>query len=175
MTFRYPQHPNSDRVDPFRDEDGRNPFADADPGDPSPTSNVYQASADGQPASYRPVEHVTSQRARGRPLLLLASLGFVATTLAACGIIAARFVSFDAFGGMLSAMAGPLLLGAAASWSAWMLAGYDLRAMRVGAMQREMEQKTRRAYWMGAVGSLLAIVPVVILITSFIRAVIQAF
>ncbi len=177
MAFRYPEHPNTNRVDPFRDEQGRNPFADADADTETarPSENPYTPSEQTQSHSYQPGGYVTNEPGRGRLLFLMSSLGFVATAMAAGGMIIAFLLPEQYLGLILSGVTGPLLLGGAACWAVWLLARYDLAAMRAGAMERDTERKTLWAHRLGVAGTLLAVVPVLMLIVEFIRAIIEEF
>jgi hypothetical protein len=171
--FRYPDHPNTNRVDPFRDPDGRNPFADPEAGQSSVSENPYAVSAEAKPQDYQPEGYVANQRGRGRLLLTTGVAGFLATALAAGTILTASLISAMALGGVLMGVSAPLLLGGAACWAVWLMSRADLRAMRAGAMQPDDLAKTRWAHRLSVIGTLLTIAPVVLLIVALILAVLE--
>jgi len=171
--FRYPDHPNTNRVDPFRDPDGRNPFADPEAVQGAVPENPYAVSAETAPLSYRPEDYVANQRGRGRLLLTMGVLGFLGTALAATTVLIASLISAMALGGVLMGVSAPLLLGGASCWAVWLMSRADLRAMRAGAMQSDDLAKTRWAHRLGVVGTLLTIAPVILLIVALVMAVLE--
>jgi hypothetical protein len=66
-------------------------------------------------------------------------------------------------------------LGGAACWSVWLMARYDLAAMRAGAMHRDTHRPTRWAHRLGIAGTLLAVVPLIVLIVEFVRMILDEF
>jgi hypothetical protein len=171
--FRYPDHPNTNRVDPFRDPDGKNPFADPEAEQSPGSENPYAVSAEAKPQAYQPEGYVVSQRGRGRLLLTMSVWGFLATGLAAGTILTTSLISAIMLGGVLMGVSAPLLLGGAACWAVWLMSRADLRAMRAGAMQPDDLTKTRWAHRLSVIGTLLAIAPVVLLIVALILAVLE--
>ncbi len=66
MSFRYPDHPNTNRTDPFQDADGKNPFADGEATPEKAADNPYAASPANEPgfASADPYQVVYPHRGR---------------------------------------------------------------------------------------------------------------
>ena len=171
MSFRYPDHPNTNRTDPFRDEQGRNPFADPEDATPDTGANPYAATDRAGEGCYRPggYERTVPYRAW---LLIPALSGCVMAILGAAGVVAA-FIT-DAGGG-LQLHAAALLFGAAASVSAWLLARNDLAALRAGAMRTREGTNPRVAmrwaYWTGVAGSVIALLPLILLVIWLVQAI----
>jgi hypothetical protein len=78
---------------PFRDPDGKNPFADPEAEQSSGSENPYAVFAEAKPQDYQPEGYVVSQRGRGRLLLTMSVWGFLATGLAAGTILTTSLIS----------------------------------------------------------------------------------
>ena len=61
MPFEYPKHPNTGRRDPFRDEQGDNPFADDGP-EAEVSENPYGVSVSQTGPTFRPDDFETTLR-----------------------------------------------------------------------------------------------------------------
>ena len=99
MPFEFPKHPLSDRRDPFKDPEGRNPYADEAPATPV-SENPYATSVDSSGVSYQPGQHQVSYAHRG-PLVFWYGLAGLATSLAGAAGVATATVG--ARGGAASA------------------------------------------------------------------------
>jgi hypothetical protein len=175
MSFRFPEHPNTNRTDPFRDDQGRNPFAEGPSADEQqPVAANPYTSGQASRNSYVPTGYEQTERSRGKLLIVIATVGCGFSALAAASIGVGLLVPGISSGGLLLFAAGPLLLGTAASCSAWLLARHELRAVRAGAMPPDDYRRTRRALICGVAGTLIALLPVVILIVWLAAAVLEA-
>jgi hypothetical protein len=157
MPFEYPKHPLSDRRNPFKDQDGRNPFADAAPV-PPPSDNPYAASVDSSGVSYQPSQHQISYAHRGPLVYWFGLIGLVTSLAGAAGVATA---TVGAVGGTASTAlplsGGLALLGAVFCWSAWWMSGHDLRDMQAGAMRLEGQPQTRRGHRLAGIGLLITL------------------
>lgn len=172
MPFRYPRHPLQGHSDPFRDEQGKNRFADdaADPpGDLPP--NPYGASE--HAGGYQPAGYEPTARGRGAMLLSLGLGGCVSSCLAALGAILTLQSPAAVLGSVILLTAAALLLGAGACWSVWLMARADLRAYKAGAMEGESEGATRRAHRLAVAGGIIALLPMLILLAALAAAMFQ--
>lgn len=157
--FEFPNRPGTDRPNPFQDEDGKNPFGDAQPASPEKqepaAANPYAADEHQttiQP--YLPEDYETFLPHRGK---LVFWLGLSSCLIQAASVVIAaiavllvdEFVSGFAYG------APAQLFGLALSLPAWILGHGDLKAIRAGAMNQDGEGATKRGLWLGVGASLL--------------------
>jgi hypothetical protein len=163
--FKYPEHPLSNRGDPFRDEQGKNPFADEAPPASAPSANPYVPTGAGNQPTYRP-EYEATLSHRGRLVFRLGLWGFLGTLLGAGGGTVMFLTGWSASGTALAFWTMLLLGGACLAWPAWLMGRSDLAAMRAGAMDREGWRPTRRGHALGAVGTLIALPPLVYLLVQ---------
>lgn len=161
--FKYPEHPLSNRGDPFRDEQGQNPFADEAPPASAPSANPYAPTGAGDQPAYRP-EYEATLPHRGRIVFRLGLWGCLGTLLGAAGGMVVFLTDRSAGGIELSLWAALLLGGACLAWPAWLMGRSDLAAMRAGAMDREGWRQTRRGHALGAAGTVIALAPLVYLL-----------
>jgi hypothetical protein len=171
MAFEYPKHPNTGRKDPFRDENGQNPFSDEGP-EAEISDNPYGVVNQDTGPVFQTGEFETQYPHRGGRVLALGVSGAALSALGAVGTIAAAFSPSGA-GMVLPLVAGMLILGLPISWSAWMLGRHDLRAIRGGAMDKTGHKKTRFGHALGIAGTLIAIVPVVVAVVRFLNLLAQ--
>jgi len=157
MSFRYPDHPNTNRIDPFQDADGKNPFADGESPPEAVSDNPYAASAAGEPmlASTESCQIVYPHR--GRTVFWLGLVGCccsLAAVLAGSGSLTTPSVA----GGLLAMLCLLLLIASLTSGgTAWMLGSQDLRAIRAGAMDASGTTMTRRGHRLGIAATLISI------------------
>ena len=153
MPFQYPKHPRSDLRDPFRDEQGRNPFADA--GDELPVSaDPYAAPATADRATPPADVHLPVYPHHGPLVQWLGAVGLVAGVVGAGGMAALVFLAVAEFA-WWTCVLGLLLVAAVFSGSGWFIGRDDLRALAAGAMAAEGLSQTRRGYRWAAIGLLL--------------------
>jgi hypothetical protein len=167
MSFEYPEHPNTGRTDPFRDEDGQNPFADDGP-EADVSDDPYGVTGHDPGPTFVADHYETLLPHRGGRIFGLGIAGLIMSFFGTAGTIACVLSPVGA-GSLLPLSAGLLLLGLPCAWTAWMTGRYDLRAMRVGAMDDAGQRKTRHGYAMGIAGTLIAIAPVVAAVVMFLR------
>jgi len=164
MTFEYPEHPNTNRKDPFRDEDGKNPFADETSADVDAPANPYAASGEATGVSCRPEDYETILPHRGRLTFWLGLMGLATSALGGSGVVLLLFASPDTAAIAVSLCAATLPLGLGLSWSAWVMGRNDLRVIGAGAMDAGGRSGTRRGHAMAMIGVLIAIAPIVYLV-----------
>jgi hypothetical protein len=167
MGFKYPEHPNTNRKDPFRDKDGRNPYAEEQPAG-QPSDNPYEASATDEGATYR-VECETTLPHRGGLVYWLGTVGLASSALGAATTLACAAVPGAAGTSTIGLSAFLLPLGAIAAWSAWMMGRHDVRAMDAGAMEAGGRARTRKGRLRGMLGTLLAIAPIVYVLVQLLK------
>ncbi len=167
MPFEYPKHPNTNRKDPFHDEEGRNLFADEGP-ESEVSDNPYGVSGQDGGRTFQTGEFETVFAHRGGRVFGLGIMGAIMSALGAAGTIAC-VLSPSGAGSLLSLSAGLLILGLPCAWSAWMMGRNDLRAIRAGAMDDSGQRKTRGGYALGMAGTLVAIAPVVVVVVLFLK------
>jgi hypothetical protein len=155
MPFQYPKHPRSELRDPFHDERGRNPFADA--GDtPAPVADdPYAAPATSDGVAQRPDAHLPIYPQRGRLVLRLGGVGLLAAVLGTCGMTALVFLAGALEFALWACVFGLLLIAAVFSAAGWLIGRDDLRALQAGAMAPDGLAPTRRGYRWAAIGTLL--------------------
>ena len=175
MPFEYPKHPNTGRRDPFRDEQGDNPFADDGPEadvseDPYAVSASETASALRTGPTYRPNNFETTLPHRGGRVFQLGRIGLALSVLGAVGV--ATCIAFPEASGLWVVLSAALLLfGLPCSFTAWIMGRNDLRAIRSGAMDDAGLVRTSRGHAFGVIGTLVAIAPVVMAIVMMIRSI----
>ncbi len=169
MTFEYPKHPNTDRKDPFRDEGGKNPFADEDSPDVEIPTSPYAASVEATGVTYRPENYETILPHRGRSVSWLGTVGLASSLLGGSGAVLSLVASPDLAMTGVSICATMSPLGLALSWSAWLMGRHDLRAIDAGAMDDSGRTRTRWGHAMGTFGALIAIAPIGYLILLIAR------
>lgn len=160
MPFEYPKHPNTNRNNPLRGDDGSNPFADEGP-DEAAADNPFAASIHASGASYRPRDYETTLTSRGRLVFCLGAIGFFSSALGGAGVLLLFLATSASDFNWIYLCAGMLPLGLALSFSAWLLGTRDLRAIEAGAMEGSGRGKTRVGWTMGVSGTLIAVAPAV--------------
>jgi hypothetical protein len=183
--FRFPRNPGTRRPDPFVDEQGKNPFAD-------PHENDVP-DADGQPSleeraspftapagrssrdtvrEYQVSGYETTLPHRGRTLLTIGVTGLFGAILGALGGMASVLAGYG-FSQVvfLSGLAPLSFLSLAASIPCWMMAGYDLRAIRAGAMDAAGERVTRLAWFLGVGATLLSLALISVVLVAIVAAI----
>lgn len=174
MPFEYPKHPNTNHANPLRDPGGSNPFSDDGP-DEANSDNPYSASSHTSDVAYRPRDYETTLTSRGRLVFWLGGTGLANSGLGATGVLLLFLApSANAFN-WLYLCAGMLPLGLAFSFAAWLFGSRDLRAIEAGAMEPAGREKTRRGRTMGAIGTLIAVVPVVYAFAQIVKAIADEF
>ena len=157
MSFRYPDHPNTNRIDAFQDADGKNPFADGESPPEAISDNPYAASAarEPMPASTESCQIVYPHR--GRTVFWLGLVGCccsLGAVLAGSGSLTTPSVA----GGLLAMLCLLLLIASlTAGGTAWMLGRQDLRAIRAGAVDAAGTTLTRRGHRLGLASTLIAL------------------
>jgi hypothetical protein len=134
--------------DPFSDEHGRNPFADDGQDLPATEADSPYAASTAKQSSYRPGDFETTLPHRGGFLLGLAIAGLLVAALG----IPVWYYSSNPLG----------MVALAASVPAAVLAGRDLRAMKMGAMDTASRDKTHWALLVGLLGTAVALVSLVL-------------
>jgi hypothetical protein len=157
MSFRYPDHPNTNRTDPFQDADGKNPFADGEATPEKAADNPYAASPANEPgfASADPYQVVYPHR--GRSVFWLGVVGCccaLGAVLAGGGSLATPSAA-TVFLAMLCLLL--LIVSLTAGGTAWMFGRLDLRAIRAGAMDSAGMKMTRRGHLLGLASTLVSI------------------
>jgi hypothetical protein len=169
MTFEYPENPITNRKDPFRDEGGKNPFADEQLPDVDSPASPYAASAEATGVSYRPEDYETILPHRGRLVFWLGATGLASSVLGGMGVVLLLVASPNTAGIGISLCAIMLPLGLALSWSAWITGRHDLRAIGAGAMDDSGRSRTQRGHVMGIIGALIGIAPIGYFVLLIVR------
>jgi len=155
--FRYPDHPNTNRIDPFQDADGKNPFADGESPPEAVSDNPYAASAAREPMLAPAESCQIVYPHRGRNVFWLGVVGCccaLGAVLAGSGSLATPAVAT----GLLAMLCLLLLIASlTAGGTAWMFGRQDLRAIRAGAMDSAGANMTRRGHRLGIVSTLISI------------------
>jgi hypothetical protein len=169
MPFEYPEHPNTGRNDPFRDEQGDNPFADDGP-EAEVSEDPYAVTASEAEPTFHPDDFETTLPHRGGRVFTLGTTGLLLCALGAVGV--AIFVAVpDLVGSWLTMSAALLLFGFACAPTAWIMGRSDLRAIRCGAMDDAGLARTRRGYVFGIIGTLIAVAPFVWAVVMMIQSI----
>jgi uncharacterized membrane protein YphA (DoxX/SURF4 family) len=163
---RFPRSPDIHNR-PFEDgNSGKNPFTDSEQ---AATPNSVASNPAGSASSAYQTRVVDDRRptqsgdydavlaTRSRPLFILSVIGFVLSGLSVLLAVMA-ISSVDWVDGMF--YGAPVSLTTIAfSIPAWVMAHVDLRAIRAGAMNPDGRRRTRIAYWLGCLGTLIGIMP----------------
>lgn len=169
MPFEYPEHPNTGRKDPFRDEQGDNPFADDGP-EAEVSEDPYAVSVSEAGRTFQLDDFATTLPDRGRRVFVLGITGLVLSVFGAAGVTTVVAVP-DLAGSWLTASAAALLFGLSTAPTAWIMGRSDLRAIRAGAMDKAGLVRTTRGHRFGVIGTLVAIAPFVWAIVMMIRSI----
>ncbi len=169
MPFEYPKHPNTGRRDPFRDEQGDNPFADDGP-EAEVSENPYGVSVSPTGPTFRPDDFETTLPHRAGRVFVLGGIGLAMSVLGAAGVTTCVAIP-EASGLWVTLSAALLLFGLPCAFTAWSMGRNDLRAIRSGAMDDAGLVRTSRGHLFGVMGTLVAIAPVVIAIVMIIRSI----
>jgi hypothetical protein len=145
----FPRSPLRD-YDPFGQKTGENPFGEPPvanaPDAGKDDDNIYAASASlADPAP--PVEYETVLEPRILVISSTAAIGLCVTVIATLLLIA-----FPPSAGELSGHAVLFPIALAFFVGVVMLTGFDLKAMRVGAMKRDSIEMVRRLSWISWLG-----------------------
>ena len=155
---RFPRSPDIHKG-PF--EDGNNPFADELPSrgaSEKAGENVYGARVldDVRPDRTGVYEAVLPNRARS--VVILGAIGSVLSSIS-CVLALLTISSPDWVEGMFYIL--PISLTSEAfTIPAWIMARGDLGAIRAGAMSPLGRRGTRMAYWLGCLGTVVGVMPV---------------
>ena len=158
--FEFPEHPLSNREDPFVDETGKNPFADGENHE-QPCHDPYRSRVDDF-RPYQPRDFVTSVRSRGSTILMLGLCGFLT---ACCATLSSTFRSEVwmtpvAFWSVIVSLAfGP---------AAWVMGVQDLHAIRAGAMDAHRRHWTTIGCGLGMLSTVASVLCVVYLVASLV-------
>jgi hypothetical protein len=169
MSFEYPEHPNTNRTDPFQDEEGQNPFGD-EGSEVELSDNPYGVPAHDAGPSYQPAEFEAILPHRAGRVFRLGLAGAIMSTLGGLGATGCA-LSVSGSEILVFLSAGLLLLGLPSAWSAWMLGRHDLLAMRSGAMDGSGLKKTRRGHFLGMAGTLIGAAPILALVLWILKTI----
>lgn len=155
-SFKFPEHPLSNKRDAFQDEEGKNPFADSPAPQASDDSPYAAPTADDEIPEPQEGDYQAVLVPRGRTIQSMAWLGFLGTVVGLLGTIARSMGPIDGLPGVQLVHMLPIALaGWGFSLGAWLTGQHDLRAMAVGAMRSGGERRTRRGYYIGLVMTLV--------------------
>lgn len=168
MAFDYPKHPLSDRQDPFKDQQGKNPFGDDEPIEAAPADDNAFASTGGP--SYREAGFETTLQPRGHSVFALGVIGLSTSVIGGGGLLLALVLQGDLNATSFSFCALCLVIALIASWPAWMMGRTDLAAMKMGAMNSEGLRRTRWGHHLGLIGMLICASPVAYMVFTIFRS-----
>ena len=194
--FRFPRNPGTERPDPFVDKQGNNPFADT-PGPDTPAPNAPVDETGGDPdattasraaessvfatpgaersrsrqVDYQPEGYVRTLPHRAGTILTLGIVGLIGTIVGGLGALASFAVgsSFEAIV-FMSGLAPFALFSLAASVPCWMMGGYDIRAMRAGAMDTSGQTKTRIGLYLGIAATTFSVGLMALVVAGIVNA-----
>lgn len=150
----FPRSPLRD-YDPFGQKTGENPFSEPPVAEPAASSpdenNIYAASSSlAEPAPKVEYEAVLEPR-----ILVLTSTAAIGLTIAVIATI--LLFTYPPEAGELAAHGILFPISLALFFGAVLLAQFDLKAMRLGAMKRDAIETVRRWRWLSWIGMVYSI------------------